>query len=142
MDKLKLKPYLMVSPYLVHFSFFVLFPVVFSIILMFHQWNIISPMEFVGLKNFDKLIHDRLFFRSIFNTLIFLFIHIPLQGIQLLGGERQSGEAADVLHFGSGNFHDGSTSVRLVRLKKLSGVPRAAVKLCKLLRQLEKLTCD
>ena len=69
----------MVSPYLLHLSFFVIFPVVFSIILMFHQWNIISPMEFVGFANFEKLIHDRLFFRSIFNTLIFLIIHIPLQ---------------------------------------------------------------
>ena len=31
------------------------------------------------MQNFEKLIHDRLFFRSIFNTLIFLIIHIPLQ---------------------------------------------------------------
>ena len=72
-------PYLMVSPYLLHLSFFVIFPVAFSIVLMFHRWNIISPMEFVGFENFDKLIHDRLFFRSIFNTMIFLLIHIPLQ---------------------------------------------------------------
>jgi ABC-type sugar transport system permease subunit len=46
---------------------------------MFHRWNIISPMEFVGFQNFVKLIQDRLFFRSILNTLIFLTIHIPLQ---------------------------------------------------------------
>ena len=69
----------MVSPYLLHLCVFVIFPVLFSLVLMFHQWNIISPMEFIGLQNFDKLIHDRLFFRSIFNTLIFLLIHIPLQ---------------------------------------------------------------
>jgi ABC-type sugar transport system permease subunit len=79
MNKKRLTPYLMVSPYLVHLGLFVLFPVIFSIILMFHRWNIISPMEFVGLQNFNKLFQDRLFFKSISNTFIFLVIHIPLQ---------------------------------------------------------------
>ncbi len=69
----------MVSPYLVHLGLFVLFPVIFSIVLMFHRWNIISPMEFVGLHNCNKLFQDRLFFKSISNTFIFLVIHIPLQ---------------------------------------------------------------
>jgi len=36
-------------------------------------------MEFIGFQNFVKLIQDRLFFQSIFNTLVFLIIHIPLQ---------------------------------------------------------------
>ncbi|MCK5079251.1 MAG: sugar ABC transporter permease, partial [Bacteroidales bacterium] len=79
MKKSKFIPYLMVSPYLIHFIVFVAFPVVFSFILMFHHWNIISPMEFVGLKNFYRLVQDDLFFTSIFNTFIFLTIHIPLQ---------------------------------------------------------------
>jgi ABC-type sugar transport system permease subunit len=70
---------MMVSPYILHFGFFVFFPIVFSLILMFHQWNIIAPMEFVGFENFIRLFHDRLFFKSILNTLIFLTIHIPLQ---------------------------------------------------------------
>ena len=75
----KLTPYLMVSPYILHLGFFVIFPIVFSLILMFHRWNIIAPMEFIGFQNFTKLFQDRLFFQSILNTLIFLFIHIPLQ---------------------------------------------------------------
>ena len=74
----------MVSPYLLHLGFFVLFPIVFSVILMFHRWNIISPMEFVGFQNFAKLFQDRLFFKSILNTLTFLIIHIPLQIIVAL----------------------------------------------------------
>jgi ABC-type sugar transport system permease subunit len=79
MKSKKSTSYLMVSPYLVHFLVFVLFPVVFSLVLIFHRWNIISPMEFVGLDNFQKLVYDRLFFKSIVNTFIFLIIHIPLQ---------------------------------------------------------------
>ena len=80
----KLAPYWMVSPYLIHFGLFILFPIVFSLVLMFHRWNIIGPMEFVGFQNFNKLIQDRLFFQSIFNTLVFLIIHIPLQIIVAL----------------------------------------------------------
>jgi ABC-type sugar transport system permease subunit len=72
-------PYLLVSPYLIFFVTFVAFPVIFSFVLTFHRWNIISPMEFVGLTNFSRLIQDRLFFRSLINTLVFLIIHIPLQ---------------------------------------------------------------
>ncbi len=78
-NKTKTIPYLMVSPYLLHLLVFVLFPVVFSLYLMFFRWNIISPMEYIGLQNFYKLFQDRLFFRSLGNTLIFLVIHIPLQ---------------------------------------------------------------
>ncbi|MCB9249419.1 MAG: sugar ABC transporter permease [Ignavibacteriales bacterium] len=77
-------PYLLVSPYLVHFFLFIAFPVVFSIVLTFHKWNIISPMEFVGVKNYVRLFNDKIFFKSMINTLIFLAIHIPLQIIVAL----------------------------------------------------------
>jgi multiple sugar transport system permease protein len=75
----KVLPYLIVSPYLAHLLVFVLFPVVFSIVLTFHQWNIIAPMEYVGLDNFKRLVQDRLFWKAIWNTLRFLLVHIPLQ---------------------------------------------------------------
>lgn len=74
----------MIAPYVLHFLIFVSFPVVFSFILMFNQWNIISPMKFVGLQNFYKLFQDAQFFRAILNTLVFLVIHIPLQIITAL----------------------------------------------------------
>ena len=72
-------PYIIVSPYLIHLLLFVVFPVVFSIVLTFHKWNIIAPMEYVGLDNFIRLFQDRLFWKAILNTLLFLLIHIPLQ---------------------------------------------------------------
>jgi len=78
-NKKKILPYLLVSPYIVHFMLFVAFPVGFSIVLTFHQWNIISPMEYTGLNNYIRLFNDKTFLRSIGNTLIFLVIHIPLQ---------------------------------------------------------------
>lgn len=72
-------PYLMVSPYLLHLLVFSAFPVVFSIVLTFFNWNIISPMEWNGLGNWKHVLSDRLFWKSIFNTLKFLSVHIPLQ---------------------------------------------------------------
>jgi len=71
--------YLMSLPYLISFSLFVAFPLLFSFLLIFHKWNIITPMEWVGLRNFVRLFQDVQFFKAIGNTLIFLGIHIPLQ---------------------------------------------------------------
>jgi len=82
--KKNIVPYFMVSPYLLHLILFIAFPVVFSVILTFHKWNIISPMEFVGFDNFIRLFQDRLFWKAILNTLVFLIIHIPLQIIVAL----------------------------------------------------------
>jgi multiple sugar transport system permease protein len=75
----KILPYLMVSPYLLFLSVFVLFPVLFCFFLTFHKWNIISPMHFIGMANYSRLLHDRLFSKAIGNTLKFLLLHIPLQ---------------------------------------------------------------
>ncbi len=69
----------MVLPYVIYFLTFVAYPLIFSFILVFHRWNIVTPMEFIGLKNFIRLFKDELFFKAIINTLIFLSIHIPLQ---------------------------------------------------------------
>ena len=78
-NRKKMLPYLLISPYVVHFILFVAFPIGFSIVLTFHKWNIISPMEYTGLNNYVRLFNDTTFLRSIGNTLIFLVIHIPLQ---------------------------------------------------------------
>ena len=77
--------YWFVLPYAVFFCAFVAYPLVFSFILVFHRWNVVTPMEWIGLKNFDRLIGDGLFYRSLLNTLTFLVIHIPLQAAVALG---------------------------------------------------------
>ena len=75
----KILPYLLVSPYIIYVMIFVLFPVLFCFFLTFHKWNIIAPMHFIGVDNYTRLIHDRLFWKAIGNTLKFLLLHIPLQ---------------------------------------------------------------
>jgi multiple sugar transport system permease protein len=77
--KKKVLPYLLVSPYLLFVLVFVVFPVLFCFFLTFNKWNIISPMHFIGFANYARLLHDRLFWKAILNTLKFLLVHIPLQ---------------------------------------------------------------
>lgn len=77
--KSKWLPYLLVSPYLIFVLVFVAFPVLFCFFLTFNKWNIISPMKFIGIDNYSRLFHDRLFWKAIGNTLKFLLLHIPLQ---------------------------------------------------------------
>lgn len=71
--------YLMVAPHFLHLAIFFGYPLLFAMVLIFHRWDIVTPMEFVGLKNFFRLFQDDLFFRALLNTGLFLVIHIPLQ---------------------------------------------------------------
>jgi len=71
--------WLMSSPYVIFFLIFSVYPILFSVTLVFHRWNIISPMRFVGFENIRYLLNDPLYWKSIGNTFYFLLIHIPLQ---------------------------------------------------------------
>ncbi|MEW6509869.1 MAG: sugar ABC transporter permease [Bacteroidota bacterium] len=77
--------YLFSLPYVVFFLAFVAYPLTFSFILVFHRWNIVTPMEWIGVGNFARLFRDPLFYRTLGNTLLFLLIHIPLQLVIALG---------------------------------------------------------
>jgi len=77
--------YLMVLPYLLHIAVFLGYPLAFAFVLIFHRWNIYTPMKWVGLGNIRLLLTDPLIWRALFNTLYFLLIHIPLQLVIALG---------------------------------------------------------
>ena len=77
--------YAFVLPYVIFFLLFVAYPLVFSFILIFHRWNIVTPMQWIGLKNFQHLASDPQFFKAMLNTFVFLLIHIPLQIVAALG---------------------------------------------------------
>jgi multiple sugar transport system permease protein len=76
----KINPgFLLSIPYLMHLMLFFIYPVIFSVILVFHRWDIVTPMEFVGFKNVERILSDEVFLQSLINTGVFLFLHIPLQ---------------------------------------------------------------
>lgn len=71
--------YGLMSPYFIFFLFFVAYPMLFSLVLVFNRWSIVGPLEFVGLGNFREMLGDQLFWKAMGNTLLFISIHIPLQ---------------------------------------------------------------
>jgi multiple sugar transport system permease protein len=71
--------YLFLAPGLILFSLFTVFALGFAFYLTFHEWSIIEPQKpFVGLDNYDEMLHDERFRRSIVNTLYFTGASVPL----------------------------------------------------------------
>ncbi len=73
--------YLFILPSYLGFAVFVLFPVVFSLVLSFTKWNFISGLdsiEFIGLRNFARLLRDEWFIDSMRNTLLYSFTTVPI----------------------------------------------------------------
>jgi len=80
---LKASPYLYISPFFLLFTLVGLFPLVYTLYVALHRWDLLSGKgEFVGFQNFATTLSDDFFWNSIGNTVsIFLFATIP----QLLG---------------------------------------------------------
>lgn len=70
--------YIFVGPQLIGFLLFVAFPLLFSIYLCFAEWNLVDLPTFVGLKNFEAVFRDKIFWKSIGNTFIYILITVPL----------------------------------------------------------------
>ena len=69
--------YLFLLPNLVGFIFFMLFPILFAFYIMLTDWSLSKPPEFVGLKNFDTMVNDRLFWKSLGNSFYYTFVAVP-----------------------------------------------------------------
>ena len=64
-------PYVLLSPFLVLFAVFGVFPLLFSLYLAFQSWeptNGLASMQFVGLENFVFSLQDEWFWKSLKNT--------------------------------------------------------------------------
>ena len=67
------------SPTLVIFLTFIIFPVFFSFYLSFHQWNMFSTEQsYVGLENYARMFGDAEFWEVLKNTLIYTIGTVPL----------------------------------------------------------------
>lgn len=71
--------YLFTLPYVIFFGAMIAYPLGYAVYLSFHTWSIVDPEKpFVGLDNFDRLAHDRLFWQALRNTLKFLLVNVPV----------------------------------------------------------------
>ena len=76
--------YLLISPWLLGFLIFVLGPMIASLGLSFTRWDLLSPAEFIGLQNYEKMFtRDPLFWQALKVTAIYTVFYVP---IELAGG--------------------------------------------------------
>jgi lactose/L-arabinose transport system permease protein len=71
-------PYLFISPFYILFLIFGVYPVLFSLYLSFTEWKGLGPIKFVGLKNFELLFKDKVFWQSMTNGVILFFMYVPI----------------------------------------------------------------
>lgn len=62
--------YTYIAPFFILFLIFGLFPMIFSFYLGFQRWNGLGEMEFIGIQNFKWILTDRIFWTSLYNTII------------------------------------------------------------------------
>lgn len=74
-----------IAPNFIGFLLFTLIPVVFSLILAFMKWDSFSTPEFIGLKNFSKMMTDETFWISLKNTFLYTIGVVPLTLVCSLG---------------------------------------------------------
>ena len=77
--------YLFISPWILGMVFFALGPILASFGLAFTRWNLFTEPEYVGWANFQKLAHDPLFYKSVFNTIYYTVFAVPLGLVLALG---------------------------------------------------------
>jgi len=78
--KRNLKGLLFISPWLIGFIIFGLYPMGMAIYLAFTNYNILQPKntKFIGLDNLTRMINDSLFWKSLGNTAWMTGIGVPL----------------------------------------------------------------
>src|SRR5882672_8233739 len=69
--------YLFVSPFFLLFAIFGLYPLLFSLLLSFVNWDGMTPWQWVGTANFATMLDDEVLWRSLWNTLIIGLLYVP-----------------------------------------------------------------
>ncbi len=69
--------YLFLAPNFIGFVIFMLFPILFAFYIMLTDWSLAKAPEFIGLKNFDTMVNDRLFWKSLVNSFYYTFVAVP-----------------------------------------------------------------
>ena len=70
--------YLFILPWVIGFLIFTCGPIVASLVLSFAEYDIVSPIQFIGLGNFKELFNDPLCYTSLSNTLYIVVLAVPL----------------------------------------------------------------
>ncbi|MBN1261477.1 MAG: sugar ABC transporter permease [Anaerolineae bacterium] len=71
--------YLFAAPFIIGFIAFLAYPMLYSIWLSFHRWDLLSKPVFIGFQNFVKLLQDPRANLALYNSLFYTVFAVPLQ---------------------------------------------------------------
>jgi multiple sugar transport system permease protein len=69
--------YILIAPWLIGFLVFLAYPMLRSLYLSFTSYNLLSPPEWVGLRNFERILSDSDFWQSLKVTLLYALGSVP-----------------------------------------------------------------
>jgi multiple sugar transport system permease protein len=75
---------ILLTPNLIGFLCFTIFPVIASFILSFTEYDILSPIKWVGIKNYINLLNDHIFKQVFVNTCYYSIVYVPLSTVLAL----------------------------------------------------------
>ncbi|NLE76591.1 MAG: sugar ABC transporter permease [Chloroflexi bacterium] len=67
------------SPFIIGFLVFIAFPMLYSIVIMFQDWDLLSPPKWVGLQNITRMLSDPKVNKSLYNTAYYTLFAVPIQ---------------------------------------------------------------
>ncbi|WP_018752310.1 carbohydrate ABC transporter permease [Paenibacillus sanguinis] len=69
-----------ISPWLIGFMLLMFFPLVFSLVISFTQWNMTGNPQFIGIENYIHMFtSDPFYFKAMGVTFKYVFLMVPLQ---------------------------------------------------------------
>jgi multiple sugar transport system permease protein len=71
--------WLFILPSMIGLITFYIVPAIRGLLISFTDWDLLRPAKFVGLANYEKLIADEQFWRSLGSTMYYVLLNIPLQ---------------------------------------------------------------
>ena len=79
--------WLFMAPVLLGLTSFILLPFLLAIVLSFTNARLGSPLpvEWVGVREYTRLLGDNEFLRALFNNLLFALVVVPVQTLLALG---------------------------------------------------------
>ena len=70
----RIAPYVFISPFLILFAVFGLFPILYSITISFFKWTLAGPQDFRGIQNYISLLTTDPFFKGSLKTTFILLV--------------------------------------------------------------------
>ena len=67
----------MIAPNLIGLAVFMVIPTFVSILISFTDWNLLNAANFIGIANFKELFSDPLFWKTLLNTVVYVFWKVP-----------------------------------------------------------------